>query len=174
MNTPLKNVIFCVIVLLPVVLGFLLWTIWGLPYKENFDLEKDACLPLPISASGPLRDAPDAIRFQPKKRNEEQSGRSEQDGIPATKEMPAYYEQLNAFIRPKWNAVAPTGINQNVTTWPAVDLSIAKDGCITKATIVRKSGIKAIDDAVDALLADLKIVPVSPQAVVIQIIFDIH
>ncbi len=172
LNTTLKNGIFGVIVLLPVLLGFLLLIIRGLPYKEDFDLEEDD---LPFSVSGPLQDAPDnIIRFPRGKREKGQSGRSEQEGIPVTKEMPAYYEQLNAFIRPKWNAVAPTGINLNVSTWPAVDLSIAKDGRITKATIVSKSGNKAIDSAVDSLLADLKDVPVPPLAAEIQIVLEIR
>ncbi len=143
-----------------------------LPEKEDFELEE---ADLPIYVSGPLSDAPDAIvRFPPSKRDEGQSGHSEHDGIFVTKELPAYYEQLNAFIRPKWNAVAPTDIKLNVSTWPAVDLSIAKDGHITKASIVRKSGFKAIDDAVDVLLADLKIVPMPPQAAEIHIVLEIQ
>lgn len=143
-----------------------------LPFKEDFDFEEED---LPISTSDPHQDAPDAIvQFPPPKRDEGQSGHPEQDGISVTKELSAYYEQLNAFIRPKWNAVAPTGINQNVTTWPAVDFSIAKDGRIMKSAIVNKSGIKAIDDAVDALIADLKIVPVPPQAAEIHIVLEIQ
>ena len=139
-----------------------------LPFKENFEFKEDD---LPISVSGPLQDSPDAIaRFPPKKRDEGQSGRPEHDGI----QMPVYYEQLNAFIRLKWNAVAPTSVNLNVSTWPAVDLSIAKDGRITKATIVSKSGIEEIDDAVDALLADLKVAPVPPLAVEIPVVFEIR
>lgn len=143
-----------------------------LPFKEDFDIEEDG---LPISVSGPLRDAPgDIVQFPPTKRDEVQSGHPEQDGISVTKELSAYYEQLNAFIRPKWNAVAPTSVDLNVTTWPAVDLSIAKDGHITNATIVSKSGIKAIDDAVDALLADLKAVPAPPLAAEIHIVLEIR
>ena len=205
LNTILKNGIFCVLVLLLVALGFLLWIIRvqhyeiislrnenissrsdlevpddlymppkiaPLPFKEDFDFEEDD---LPISVSGPRQDALGNIaQFPRKKQNEGQSGHSGQDGTHAAKEMPAYYEQLNAFIRPKWNAVAPTSVDLNVTTWPAVDLSIAKDGHITNATIVSKSGIKAIDDAVDALLADLKAVPAPPLAAEIHIVLEIR
>ncbi len=56
---------------------------------------------------------------------------------------------------------------------PTIDL-IAEDGRIARATIVSKSGIKAIDDAVDAMLADLKIVPAPPQVSVIRIKLDVR
>ena len=99
-----------------------------------------------------------------------------QEGILATKEMRAYYEQLNAFIRPKWNAVSPSSVELSgkVANWPSVDLTISKDGRVTKAVVVSKSGNKAIDAAVDALLADLKVVPAPPQAGVIRVTLDIR
>ena len=99
-----------------------------------------------------------------------------QEGILATREMRAYYEQLNAFIRPKWNAVSPSSVELNgrVANWPSVDLTIAKDGRITNAVIVSQSGNKAIDSAVKALLADLKVVPAPPQAGIIRVTLDIR
>ena len=99
-----------------------------------------------------------------------------QQGILATKEMRDYYEQLNAFIRPKWNAVSPasTELSGKIANWPTIALTIAKDGRITKVVIVRKSGNKAIDAAVEALIADLKAVPVPPQAAVINVTLDIR
>ena len=99
-----------------------------------------------------------------------------QQGILATKEMRDYYEQLNAFIRPKWNAVSPasTELSGKIASWPTIALTIAKDGRITKVVIVRKSGNKAIDAAVEALIADLKAVPVPPQAAVINVTLDIR
>ena len=98
------------------------------------------------------------------------------EGILATKEMRDYYDQLNAFIRPQWNAVSPSNVEVGgkITTWPTVDLTIAKDGRVTKAVIVGKSGNKAVDDAVDALLAKLKVVPAPPQAGVIRVTLDIR
>jgi len=98
------------------------------------------------------------------------------EGILATKEMRDYYDQLNAFIRPQWNAVSPSNVEVGgkITTWPTVDLTIAKDGRVTKAVIVGKSGNKAVDDAVDALLARLKVVPAPPQAGVIRVTLDIR
>jgi len=98
------------------------------------------------------------------------------EGILATKEMRDYYEQLNAFIRPQWNAVSPSSVELGgkVTTWPVVDLTIAKNGTVSKAVIVSKSGNKAVDDAVDALLAKLKVVPAPPQAGVIRVTLDIR
>lgn len=101
---------------------------------------------------------------------------SGQQGILATKEMRDYYEQLNAFIRPKWNAVSPasTELSGKIANWPTIALTIAKDGRITKVVIVRKSGNKAIDAAVEALIADLKAVPVPPQAAVINVTLDIR
>ena len=98
------------------------------------------------------------------------------EGILATKEMRDYYEQLNAFIRPQWNAVSPSNVEVGgkITSWPEVDLTIAKDGKISKAVIVRKSGNKAVDDAVDALLAKMKVVPAPPQAGVIRVTLDIR
>ena len=99
-----------------------------------------------------------------------------QEGILATKEMRDYYELLNAFIRPKWNAVSPSSVEMDgkISTWPSVDLTIAKDGRITKAVVVSQSGNKAIDSAVKALLANLKVVPAPPQAGVIRVTLDIH
>ena len=98
------------------------------------------------------------------------------EGILATKEMRDYYDQLNAFIRPQWNAVSPSSVELGgkVTTWPVVDLTIAKNGTVSKAVIVSKSGNKAVDDAVDALLARLKVVPAPPQAGVIRVTLDIR
>lgn len=98
------------------------------------------------------------------------------EGILATKEMRDYYDQLNAFIRPQWNAVSPSSVELGgkVSTWPVVDLTIAKNGTVSKAVIVSKSGNKAVDDAVDALLAKLKVVPAPPQAGVIRVTLDIR
>ncbi len=99
-----------------------------------------------------------------------------QDGILANAEMRAYYEQLNSFIRPKWNRVSPSNVEMgaSIPNWPVVNLTIGKDGRVTKAVVVKKSGNKVIDTAVDALLADLKVVPVPPQSVVIQVTLDIR
>ena len=99
-----------------------------------------------------------------------------QDGVLLTKEMRAYYDQLVAFIQPKWNSVSPSAIelNGNISKWPAVDLTIAKDGSIKKADFVSPSGNKKIDDAVKLLLADLKVVPKPPEAGVIRVTLDIH
>ena len=99
-----------------------------------------------------------------------------QQGILATKEMRDYYEQLNAFIRPKWNAVSPSSVELSgkVANWPTIHLTIAKDGRITKAVIVSKSGNKAIDAAVETLLADLKVAPVPPQAATIPVTLEIR
>lgn len=99
-----------------------------------------------------------------------------QQGILATKEMRDYYETLNAFIRPRWNAVSPasTELSGKVTDWPVVNLTIAKNGNITKKEIVKRSGNKAIDSAVEALLADLKAVPVPPQAATVSVTLDIR
>ena len=55
-----------------------------------------------------------------------------------------------------------------------MDLTIAKNGTVSKAVIVSKSGNKAVDDAVDALLAKLKVVPAPPQAGVIRVTLDIR
>lgn len=98
------------------------------------------------------------------------------EGILATKEMRDYYDQLNAFIQPKWNAVSPSSVELSgkIPNWPSVDLTIAKDGRVTKAVVVSPSGNKAIDDAVKILLADLKVVPVPPQAAVIRVTLDIR
>lgn len=99
-----------------------------------------------------------------------------QDGVLLTKEMRAYYDQLVAFIQPKWNNVSPSAIelSGNISRWPAVDLTIAKDGSISKAVFVSPSGNKKIDDAVKQLLADLKVVPKPPEAGVIRVTLDIH
>ena len=99
-----------------------------------------------------------------------------QQGVLATKEMRAYYETLNAYIRPKWNAVSPSSVELSgkVANWPTIHLTIAKDGRITKAVIVSKSGNKAIDAAVETLLADLKVAPVPPQAATIPVTLEIR
>ncbi len=99
-----------------------------------------------------------------------------QNGILATKEMRDYYEQLNAFIRPKWNAVSPSSveISGKISNWPSIDLTISKKGEVTKAEFVSQSGNKKIDDAVKVLLADLKVVPAPPQGGVIRVTLDIR
>ena len=100
-----------------------------------------------------------------------------QDGVLMTKEMRAYYDQLVEFIKPKWNKVSPSAIElngNNISKWPDVDLTIAKDGSISKAVFVSPSGNKKIDDAVKQLLADLKVVPKPPEAGVIRVTLDIH
>lgn len=98
------------------------------------------------------------------------------DGILGTKEMRDYYELLNAFIKPRWKVVSPSSIELGgkVSTWPVVDLTIAKDGKVSKAVIVSKSGNKAVDDAVSALLAKLNVVPVPPQASTIRVTLEIR
>ena len=98
------------------------------------------------------------------------------DGILGTKEMRDYYEQLNAFIKPRWIVVSPSSIElgRKVSTWPVVDLTIAKDGKVSKAVIVSKSGNKAVDDAVTSLLARLNVVPVPPQACTIRVTLEIR
>lgn len=98
------------------------------------------------------------------------------DGILGTKEMRDYYEQLNAFIKPQWKVVSPSSIELGgkVSTWPVVDLTIAKDGKVSKAVIVSKSGNKAVDDAVTSLLTNLNVVPVPPQACTIRVTLEIR
>lgn len=99
-----------------------------------------------------------------------------QNGILATKEMRDYYKLLTDFIHPKWTAVSPSTIELNgkIASWPVVELTIAKDGRVTKSVVVSASGNKKLDDAVKTLLAELKTVPVPPQAVRINVTLDIH
>ena len=99
-----------------------------------------------------------------------------EEGILATKELRDYYNQLIAFIQPKWDALSPssTELNGKISNWPVVRLTIAKDGRITKAEFVSQSGNKKIDDPVNVLLASLKTVPVPPQAIKINITLDIR
>ena len=51
---------------------------------------------------------------------------------------------------------------------------IGKDGKVSKAVVVSKSGNKAVDDAVTALIAKLNVVPVPPQACTIRITLEIR
>ena len=99
-----------------------------------------------------------------------------QEGILATKEMRDYYKQLVAFIQPKWDALSPSSVELSgkISNWPVVQLTIAKDGRITKAEFVSQSGNKKIDDPVNVLLASLKTVPVPPQAIKINVTLDIQ
>ncbi len=99
-----------------------------------------------------------------------------QKGILATKEIRDYYEQLNAYIRPKWSAVSPanTEITGSISNWPVLELTIEKNGKIRSAIMVAKSGNRKIDDAAELLRADLKAVPVPPQAITIRVTLDIR
>ena len=100
-----------------------------------------------------------------------------QEGILATAEMRAYYAQLVAFIRPKWERVSPSSIElsgSKIPNWPSIDLTISKKGEITQAVFVSPSGNGKIDDAVKLLLRDLKSVPVPPQAGTIRVTLDIR
>ena len=98
------------------------------------------------------------------------------EGILATKEMRDYYDRLVAFLQPQWIAVSPSNIELGgkVSTWPVIDLTIAKDGTVNRAVIIGKSGNKAVDDSVSSLLAKLKVVPVPPQACTIRITLEIR
>ena len=99
-----------------------------------------------------------------------------QDGILATKEMRDYYTLLTKFIYPKWTAVSPSTIELSgkISNWPVVELTIAKDGRVTNSGIVSASGNKKLDDAARALLAELKTVPVPPQAIRIPVTLNIQ
>ncbi len=99
-----------------------------------------------------------------------------QKGILATKEIRDYYDQLNAYIRPKWSAVSPsnTELGGSISRWPVLELTIEKNGTIRSAVVVTKSGNRKIDDAVELLRADLKAVPVPPQAITIRVTLDIR
>ena len=98
------------------------------------------------------------------------------EGILVTKEMRDYYDRLVAFLQPQWKNVSPSNIELGgkVSTWPVIDLTIAKDGTVNRAVIVGKSGNKAVDDSVSALLANLKVVPVPPQATTIRVTLEIQ
>ena len=98
------------------------------------------------------------------------------EGILATKEMRDYYDQLVAFLQPQWKAVSPSNIELGgkVSTWPVIELTIAKNGTLSKPVVVSRSGNKAVDDAVTSLLAKLNVVPVPPQACTIRITLDIR
>ena len=52
--------------------------------------------------------------------------------------------------------------------------TIGKDGKVSNAVVVSKSGNKAVDDAVSALIARLNIVPVPPRACTIRITLEIR
>ena len=84
--------------------------------------------------------------------------------------------QLVAFLQPHWKAVSPSNIELGgkVTNWPIVELTIGKDGKVVRTSIVSRSGNRAVDDAVTTFLANLKVVPVPPQAAVIRITLDIR
>lgn len=99
-----------------------------------------------------------------------------QKGILATKEIRDYYEQLNAYIRPKWSAVSPanTELSGSISNWPVLELTIEKNGKIRSAIMVAKSGNRKIDDAAELLRTDLKAVPVPPQAITIRVTLDIR
>ena len=98
------------------------------------------------------------------------------EGILATKEMRDYYNQLVAFLQPQWKAVSPSNIELGgkVTNWPIVDLAIEKDGKVIRTSVVSRSGNRAVDDAVNTFLANLKVVPVPPQAGVIRVTLEIQ
>jgi len=98
------------------------------------------------------------------------------EGILATKEMRDYYDQLVAFLQPQWKAVSPSNIELGgkVSTWPVIELTIAKNGTVSNPVVVSRSGNKAVDDAVTSLLAKLNVVPVPPQACTIRITLDIR
>lgn len=85
-----------------------------------------------------------------------------------------YYNQLVTFLQSQWKAVSPSSVELGGkgSTWPVVDLTIAKDGKISRAFIVSKSSNKTVDDAVTDLLAKLKVVPVPPQAAVFRVTLE--
>lgn len=98
------------------------------------------------------------------------------EGILATKEMRDYYNQLVAFLQPKWKAVSPSNIElgDKVANWPIVDLTIEKDGKVVRTSVISRSGNRSVDDAVTTFLANLKVVPAPPQAAVIRVALEIQ
>ena len=96
--------------------------------------------------------------------------------VASMKEIREYCGQLNAFIQPRWNAVAPSNneLGGIIFKWPVIELTINQKGEVIKAIFVSQSGNKTIDDAVKALLTDLKVVPVPPQTAAIRITLEIR
>ena len=84
-----------------------------------------------------------------------------------------YPDSICALRNACANGVSASKLGSKVSTWPVIDLTIAKDGKMSRAFVVSKSSNKAVDDAVTALLAKLKVVPVPPQACTIRVALDI-
>ena len=167
------------------------------PPKSNVLKPQDIIIPKTTKTQAQIKAEQDAARAAEEARRKADKARQEliagihqdasqpgkfgttdpgQDGILATKEMRDYYKLLTDFIHPKWTAVSPSTIELGgkISNWPVVELTIAKDGRVTRGVVVSASGNKKLDDAVKALLSDLKTVPVPPQAVRINVTLDIH
>jgi TonB family protein len=168
------------------------------PPKSNILKPQDIIIPKTTKTQAQIKAEQDAARAAEEARRKADKARQEliagirqaagsqpgkfgttdpgQDGILATKEMRAYYELLIAFIQPRWNAVSPSSIELNgkISNWPTIQLTIEKNGSVSASAVVSASGNKKLDDAARALLAELKAVPVPPQAVKIPITLDIR
>jgi hypothetical protein len=85
--------------------------------------------------------------------------------------MCIYFEQLNAFLYPKWKTISPSGIEHSAEAAPCalVELTISKDGQIITATFDKPSGNELIDAATKAFLSDLNAVPKPPFEMVVRI-----
>ena len=82
-----------------------------------------------------------------------------------------YFEQLNAFLYPKWKEFSPSGIEHSAEVAPValVELTISKDGRITAATFDKSSGNEQIDTATKKFLSVLSDVPKPPFELVVRI-----
>ena len=100
-----------------------------------------------------------------------------QEGVLPDAATRRYLIELEAHIKPQWNRYSPseTEFNKNsVSTWPVAHITVAKDGRVSRAVIVKKSGVAAVDDAASRLLADLKVVPVPPAAATFPVTLTIE
>ena len=85
--------------------------------------------------------------------------------------MCIYFEQLNAFLYPKWKTISPSGIEHSAEAAPCAlaELTISKDGRIITATFDKPSGNELIDTATKVFLSDLDAVPKPPFELVVRI-----
>ena len=100
-----------------------------------------------------------------------------QEGIQANAAMRKYQLELEEFIKPRWDMASPSETEfdkRKVTKWPLVHLTVDKDGRVTNAVIREKSGVAAVDAAVQRFLAELKAVPAPPAAATFPVTLKIE
>lgn len=88
------------------------------------------------------------------------------------KDLIDYYNKVAAYLKRNWNQPNKAALNNSM---PKVELRLRIDnaGKVLSATIIRRSGNRAMDASVEELVQDLKVLPNPPKAMEFVVTMEI-